>query len=145
MPHHHNNRETEIKLAVPSASAARSLLREAGFSVSRRRVFERNAVFDTPDLRLRNAGALLRVRQAGRTATLTYKGPAVPGKHKSREELETVIPDAGLVSEILARLGYVPVFHYEKRRRIPGTGGRPAMDRPDRKETRFRGRRLYHR
>ena len=41
--------ETEIKLAVKDARSARRLLREAGFVVSRPRVFEANTVFDTPD------------------------------------------------------------------------------------------------
>ena len=45
--------ETEIKLAVKDARSARRLLREAGFVVSKPRVFEANTVFDTPELSLR--------------------------------------------------------------------------------------------
>jgi adenylate cyclase class 2 len=108
--------ETEIKLAVPDATFARRLLRAAGFRISRPRVFETNTVFDTPRLSLRKAATLLRVRQAGGTNTLTYKGRPVAGRHKSREELELEIPDARAMAAILARLGFEAASRYEKYR-----------------------------
>jgi adenylate cyclase class 2 len=110
------NHETEIKLAVDDAKAARGILRRGGFRVFKRRVFESNMVFDTRELTLRKAGLLLRVRQAGSVQTLTYKGQPIPGKHKSREELELVIPDARVMIAIVERLGYHPVFRYDKYR-----------------------------
>jgi adenylate cyclase, class 2 len=106
--------EIEIKLRVPSASAVRRKLQGAGFRVVRGRVFEDNVVFDTPELTLRGSGRLLRVRCAGPAATLTYKGPAARGKHKSREELEIGISDAREAASILSRLGYRGVFRYQK-------------------------------
>jgi adenylate cyclase class 2 len=110
-------REIEIKLVVPNAEAAASLLEGAGFRVSEPRVFERNTVFDTPGQALRSAGALLRVREAGAAMILTYKGPAEEGsKYKSREEVDLRLADAGAMSAILDRLGYEPIFRYEKRR-----------------------------
>jgi adenylate cyclase class 2 len=128
----HSGRETEIKLAVADAAAARALLRRAGFQVSRRKVFESNTVFDTPGRTLRGAGALLRVRRAGRVATLTYKGPPAAGvKHKSREELEVEVPDARAITAIVERLGFEPLFPYEKYRteyRRPAGGGMATLD-----------------
>jgi adenylate cyclase class 2 len=112
----HGTQETEIKLAVDDAKTARRMLRAAGFHVSKRRLFEVNNVFDTSDLTLRKAGLLLRLRQAGSVQTLTYKGPSTLSKHKSREELELVIPDARVMTAIFERLGYNPVFRYEKYR-----------------------------
>jgi adenylate cyclase class 2 len=106
--------EIEIKLRVPSASTARRMLQAAGFRILRRRAFEDNVVFDTPDLTLRGSGRLLRVRCAGSAATLTYKGPAAPGKHKSREEIEIGISDAPEAALIFGRLGYRGVFRYQK-------------------------------
>jgi adenylate cyclase class 2 len=108
--------EIEIKLRVPSAPAARRMLRAAGFQVLRRRVFEENTVFDTPDLKLRRGGKALRVREAGHRATLTCKGAVTPGKHKSREELEIKIFGPRTAVEILDRLGFRPVFRYQKYR-----------------------------
>jgi adenylate cyclase, class 2 len=105
--------ETEIKLRV-DARAARRLLGQRGFRVRRRRVFESNVVYDTPDLALRRQGRLLRLRRAGRLVTLTYKGAACAGKHKSREELECAVPDFELFDRIIKGIGFNPVFRYEK-------------------------------
>jgi adenylate cyclase class 2 len=112
----HGARENEIKLAVANASVGRRLLRAAGFRVSRRKVFERNTVFDTPDRSISRSGRLLRIRQAGKRVTLTYKGPPDRSRHKSREELETEVSDAQAMGAILERLGFKPVFRYEKYR-----------------------------
>jgi adenylate cyclase, class 2 len=127
----HGDREIEIKLAVPDAASARRMLRKAGFRVYRRRVFESNTVFDTADRRLLNASSLVRVRQAGRRATLTYKGPPAVSRHKEREELELEISSARPVALILEKLGFEPVFRYEKFRteyRRPGNSGIATLD-----------------
>jgi adenylate cyclase, class 2 len=108
--------ETEVKLAVTGAAAARRLLRAKGFRVVKPRIFEANDVFDTPDLRLRSAQSLLRVRQVRGEAKLTYKGPPAGGKHKSREELELKADDAPMLAAIFHRLGFERVFRYEKYR-----------------------------
>jgi len=123
--------ETEIKLAVADVRAARKLLRDAGFRISRRRVFESNVVFDTQGLALRQASSLLRVRKAGGETTVTYKGKPVAGKHKSREELELSVSNAGMMGAIFERLGYSPVFRYEKYRteyRLERGGGVATLD-----------------
>jgi adenylate cyclase, class 2 len=127
----HGNREVEIKLAIGDPAAARRRLRAAGFRVYRRRVFESNTVFDTPDLVLRTAASLLRVRRAGSRNTLTFKGPPVPSRHKSREELEVELSDAGKMGAILERTCLRPVFRYEKYRtefRQPGSPGTVTLD-----------------
>jgi adenylate cyclase class 2 len=111
-----SNREIEIKLRVASVRAARPLLKAAGFRVRRRRVFEDNCIFDTPEQELRRAGFVLRVRNAGKTSTLTYKGPTAVGRHKSREELEIEISNAATAAVILERLRFHPVFRYQKYR-----------------------------
>ena len=111
-----SEREIEIKLRVGAPRTAGRLLRAAGFHVSRRRVFEDNLILDTPELALRNRGGLLRVRTAGGASTLTYKGPATAGPYKSREELEIEISGAGTALSIFEKLGYRPVFRYQKHR-----------------------------
>ena len=127
----HGTRETEIKLAVADVRTARKFLRAAGFRVVKRRVFEVNTVYDTIERVLRNSVTLLRVRWAGSVGTLTYKGPPIFTKYKSREELEVEIPDARMMGAILERLGFHPVFRYEKYRtelRQPGSGGIATID-----------------
>ncbi|HZT33313.1 MAG TPA: class IV adenylate cyclase [Bryobacteraceae bacterium] len=125
------NREVEIKLSVTGAAVGRRLLRQAGFRVSRRRVFEDNLIFDTPRLTLRRGGRLLRLRQVNEAGTLTFKGPAIPGKHKDREELELDGVDPHTAQAILSRLGFRPAFRYQKYRtefRAPGGPGVATLD-----------------
>ncbi len=110
------NQEIEIKLKVASAGSARRILRQAGFRVRRSRVFEDNVVLDTPEHALRRAGKLLRMRRSTRERLLTYKGPAAPGRYKSREELEVTLAAGGRMPLIFERLGFVPVFRYQKYR-----------------------------
>jgi adenylate cyclase, class 2 len=111
-----SNLETEIKLPLDSAAATRRQLRKLGFSIVKRRVFESNTIFDTPAGELRTGRKLLRLRQAGRRHTLTYKGSPVVSRYKSREELESEFDDPSAMRRILGRLGYTPVFRYEKYR-----------------------------
>jgi adenylate cyclase class 2 len=99
--------------------------------VKRRRVLESNVVYDTPSGALRASGQLLRLRRTGRHALLTYKGPAEPGRYKSREERETSLADAEELAVILTRLGYRPSFRYEKYRteyQRPGGAGLVLLD-----------------
>jgi adenylate cyclase, class 2 len=127
----HNGREVEIKLAAPSASQARRMLRTAGFRVYKRRIFEKNTVFDTASQALRKSARLLRVREIGKIAKLTYKGPPDGGKHKSREELELDLSDARAIGAIFDRLAYHPMFRYEKFRteyRQRGSTGVATVD-----------------
>jgi adenylate cyclase class 2 len=108
--------EVEIKLAVADAASARALLRSEGFRIFRKRVFETNIVFDTPDSALRTGGRLLRLRTAGKIVTLTYKGAATAGRHKTREEIETTLSSEPAAAAIFQGLGYLPLFRYEKYR-----------------------------
>lgn len=125
------HREIEIKLPLDTVGQGRQLLKRAGFRVHHPRVFENNLVFDGPDGRLRESGTLLRVREAGGRCWLTFKGPSAPGRYKSREELEIEVPDAGMMARILGRLGFQPVFRYQKYRTEfsqPGRRGAVALD-----------------
>jgi adenylate cyclase class 2 len=123
--------ETEIKLRVPSPDRAHSLLVQQGFEILHPRTFERNHIFDTPEASLRGSRRLLRLRDAGGVATLTFKGPAETGKHKSREERE-VHPDSfDGMQIILERLGYQISFRYDKYRTEyarPGSHGIATID-----------------
>jgi adenylate cyclase class 2 len=107
-------REIEIKLPSSGVEEAERKLRAAGFRIAKERVLEENTLYDTAATELRRSSRLLRLRQIGNTYKLTYKGAPEPGKHKSREEIETDIADGRAFDAILARLGYLQVFRYEK-------------------------------
>ena len=123
--------EIEIKLALRDARSGRKMLRDAGFEVTHKRVFEANTILDTEERGLRAASCLLRVREAGAVATLTYKGVPQAGRHKSREELEVTVSNAAAMQAIAERLGYRRVFRYEKYRteyEQPGRAGVAMLD-----------------
>jgi adenylate cyclase class 2 len=126
-----NNREIEIKLPLRDLEDGRRRLREAGFRIAKRRVFEENTIFDTPKLKLRQGQCVVRVRTAGRHAKFTYKGAPEPSRHKQREELEIGISSAETMSAILERLDLRPVFRYQKYRtelRQTAGGGVATLD-----------------
>jgi len=122
-------REVEIKLAVRSAAWARRQLASKGFRSLHKRTLQRDVVLDSPTGTLRRAGALLRLRRAGGAAWITYKGPAAPGRHKNREELELRLSAraAAQLEQILGRLGFRAVFRYEKYRTEFGQAGRSGV------------------
>ena len=109
--------ETEVKLRVASAEAARAMLDRLGAVHERPRVFEDNVLYDDPAGSLRTAGCVLRLREVGGEALLTFKGPkrVVEGA-KSRDEHETCVASAAEMRAILAAAGYRPIFRYQKYR-----------------------------
>jgi adenylate cyclase class 2 len=119
--------ETEIKLAASDVASAKRMLYRAGFRVYKRRIFEDNTVFDTPQLKLRKSATLLRLREAGGKAIVTFKGRPIAGKHKSREELEVEVSDPNTLRTIVERLGYRAVFRYQKYRIEYQQAGRPGV------------------
>jgi adenylate cyclase class 2 len=123
--------ETEIKLPAADVASAKRLLYRAGFRVHKRRVFEDNTVFDTPAWKLRKQASLLRLREAGGKSVVTYKGRPIASKHKSREELEVEVSDPGMLRAIAGRLGFEPIFRYQKYRteyKQPSRSGIATLD-----------------
>ncbi|MBV9265719.1 MAG: class IV adenylate cyclase [Acidobacteriaceae bacterium] len=108
--------ETEVKIRLSDRPAAVDRLQQLGFKVSVPRAFESNTIYDTGDQRLRQAGTILRLRQVGSKAVITWKGAGEPGRHKSRQELETSIGSLEALHQILGKLGYDAAFRYEKYR-----------------------------
>jgi len=120
--------ETEIKIVIKDAEAARLLIESRGYRVIAPRTLQSDQVYDSPDRSLRDSGRLLRLRSENGGAILTYKGPAVQGiVHKSREELETSASDAAMLDLILQRLGFVRSFRYEKYRTTYRAADEPGI------------------
>jgi adenylate cyclase class 2 len=110
--------ETEIKLRLPNGAAvARGVLDGLGYHTQGPRELEVNQLYDHQG-ELQATDRVLRLRSLGGKWTITYKGPAMDGPHKSREELELHIDDGPAMEQILGALGYHPGFRYEKYRTI---------------------------
>jgi adenylate cyclase, class 2 len=120
--------EVEIKLRPVDLDATMQRVRELGFVVLQPRAFERNILLDTVDSRLRKQGEILRLREFGAAAVLTFKGASVEGgKHKRREEIETGVASASATSALLGRLGFSGTFRYEKFRTVYAQSGDPGL------------------
>lgn len=120
--------ETEIKLKVSSVRAIRRRLADLGFVIFERRHFERNFLFDFPDMRLRQSGSVVRLRHEGKRSVLTFKGAPIQSRdYKIRREVETEIADAGPMRAILESLGLREVFCYEKFRTTYAPGRRSEI------------------
>jgi adenylate cyclase, class 2 len=109
-----NATETEVKIRLSNSAHIPERLHAAGFTQSVPRLFESNTLYDTPGHSLGKKGMLLRLRQAGQKGVITWKGRSDPGPYKSRPELETTVGCVATLGEILAQLGFGPVFRYEK-------------------------------
>jgi adenylate cyclase class 2 len=118
--------EIELKFPVSDLADLQSRLPGLGFHLVTPRTFEQNTLYDTPERTLRAAKQILRIRQYGDLWTLTHKRPADPSadgdptrygdpaSYKVRIETETRIDDGPTLGAIFERLGYAPVFRYEK-------------------------------
>jgi len=124
--------EIEIKLPVENVRAARRLLHRFGFEPCPPRLFERNVLYDTPDLSLRRSSQLLRLRSKGKQWWLTYKArPQTQSRHKVRHEIESETTQGPELGTILERLGFRPSFEYQKYRtefRRRGQRGHVLLD-----------------
>jgi len=114
-------RETEVKLRFPGPPIdAIGLIEQAGYTRHTPRTLESDQLFDLPNSPLRASDQVIRLRLESNDLstqwTLTYKGPATRERYKSREEIETRLEDGANFTLILTRLGYIPVFRYEKYR-----------------------------
>ena len=111
-----NNVEREVKLRYASAEEAHEAVVQLGATPLRGRRLQEDCLLDTDDGRLRSRGVVLRVRLEGGKSRITFKGPAQPGEHRVREELETVVGDGDVLLGILEQLGLRPWFCYQKYR-----------------------------
>lgn len=110
--------EVEVKFLLRDFESFRKRLAAVHAELVTPRVYERNVRFDTVDAALLARQELLRLRQDTR-ARLTFKGPSAgdeTSEAKVREEIELEIGDFEKMSDLLKRLGFMPVQIYEKYR-----------------------------
>ena len=111
--------EIEIKVRLAERAGFITRLPGLGFHLVTAETMERNVLFDTPDGELRRRGELLRIRQYGDRWVLTHKAPvqsSANSAHKVRAETETEVEDGRTLGAIFERLGFAPMFIYEKLR-----------------------------
>ncbi len=109
--------ETEMKLYIPDLQPLKERIEAAGAKLTAPRVFEKNIRFDDDRGALLATSTTLRLRYDSR-ARLTYKdGEKIHEEYGStRFEAEVEVSDLETMQIILERLGFYPVFVYEKYR-----------------------------
>jgi adenylate cyclase, class 2 len=115
--------EREIKLRFDSADDARRAIHTLGASPYRARRLQDDALLDTEAAQLQHRGCALRVRRDGADVYATFKGPALAGPMKTREEIETTVGDSDTLLHMLRELGFTPRFRYQKYREEFRLGG----------------------
>jgi adenylate cyclase class 2 len=121
--------EREVKIRFADPDLARTALAGIGAVPLRPRRLQDDTLFDSPDGTLRAKRAVVRLRCEPDRAFVTYKGPVQPGPMKLREEQETEVADAEVMRRVLAELGFVPWFRYQKfREEYEAPGAVIALD-----------------
>ncbi|MBS1789875.1 MAG: class IV adenylate cyclase [Acidobacteria bacterium] len=112
--------EIEVKLRFDNVEP----LAKAGIilEIETPRHFEDNWLLDNGVKQLGQKLAVLRVRRAGETGSMTYKEKAAPdaaaSQFKKRLELETALDDPACALAVFERLGFTPWFRYQKYRTV---------------------------
>ncbi len=111
--------EIEVKIRIDDPKAVREKVLGLGAVVARDRHLEEDTLYDFDPLRLSPERRALRLRTAGRRATLTFKGePQKSRSFKVREEFETQVRDPRQTRKILKALGLRETFSYRKHRTV---------------------------
>jgi predicted adenylyl cyclase CyaB len=111
-------REVELKAVVEDVDACRRRLSAAGAHVTfEGRLEDRR--YDSPDLRLRDADQMLRVRSYSdghdSQGALEWKGPTrYEHGYKVREEISASTRDVASAASILERLGYAVTLEIDR-------------------------------
>ena len=112
-------REVELKAVVTNVERARKRLSGAGASIEFEGALE-DRRYDTADGALSGRDEVIRVRTyrsaSGSRTLLDWKGPAdTKTGYKVREEISTEIFDAGALTTMLDKLGYVVTREIDRR------------------------------
>ena len=107
--------EVEIKARVPDLESIRERLLLLSHQGVSERVHERDIYYKSPHRDFRETDEALRLRYAGGSCTLTYKGKKKREfRLKAREELNCVVESGEMMELILSRLGFSPAAEVEK-------------------------------
>ncbi len=107
--------EREVKLKLKNASVDKlkeNLLQDGiKFEGEERQV---DVYFNSSYRDFRRTDEALRIRETNGNVELTYKGPKISTRSKSREEITVKVSDRDSMTKILERLGFRPVATLSK-------------------------------
>ena len=107
--------EVEMKAKIDdSAKVTSKLLEHRCVYVDTR--IQRDTYYNRNDRDFAITDEALRIRENGEKSVITYKGPKIDNRSKSRTEIELIIDDPAAAGEILTALGCVEVSTVTKTR-----------------------------
>jgi adenylate cyclase class 2 len=109
--------EIEIKAWCPDFDPVVRRLEEMGAKHGETKIVE-DVYYTHPSKNFAETDEALRVRESGGKAVLTYKGPKISPKAKTRVEHEVVFNDASNVKKILADLSFQESGKVSKTRKV---------------------------
>lgn len=109
--------EIEIKARIDNSEEFIRKIAALG-ARARETTRESDQYFNHPSRDFAKTDEALRVRTAGGHAAITYKGPKIGTRSKSRFEAEVNISDPAAMRVILQKLGFVEVLSVKKERTV---------------------------
>jgi adenylate cyclase class 2 len=109
--------EVEIKAYCDDPAALRDRVTELGGTLEGS-LIEEDSYFNHPSRDFATTDEAFRIRRTPEGSVVTYKGPKIGERSKTRYENEVALDDADAFAEILLRLGFRPVRAVKKRREL---------------------------
>ena len=114
--------EIEIKSYCSDHSSVESKLIELGADKIKA-VYEEDVYFQHPSRDFKQSGEAFRIRRIDDKYFITYKGPKINTKSKTRYEAETGISDGKTGRDIIERIGFTEAGTVTKERKIYSLDG----------------------
>ncbi len=109
--------EVEIKAWCEGHEDVRRKVLSMG-GIFEERVTESDTYFNHPSRDFRETDEAFRIRRSNCSSVITYKGPKLSGRAKTRKEEELGITDPDVMKSILTSLGFREVGTVEKTREV---------------------------
>jgi len=107
--------EVEVKFELKKDNFVRILKERAKFVIEKR---EEDTYFNSPWKDFKETDEALRIRVDNDGTNITYKGPKLDSKTKSREELRLEVSDPEVAFQIFKNLGFSIAGKVSKKRQI---------------------------
>jgi adenylate cyclase class 2 len=99
--------EVEVKSRIDSFDEMEARLKDLG-AVKTKTEFQEDIYFQSPIVDFAKTDEALRIRTTNSDTFITYKGPKLNEKAKTRKEVEMTIESAAKASDIFTEIGFTP-------------------------------------
>ena len=109
--------EVEVKAWLENERELEQLLHQIGAKYLKT-INQSDIYYNHPNKDFKKTDEALRIREEEKKYILTYKGPKIDEKTKTREELEVYFNEKKKMQEILEGLGFKAIYEVKKSRKI---------------------------